>query len=157
MLHLLDSILAHLPRLFSTTSSVSVPLPAPAPEDQSWYVNVWGVISRDRAQVYKDCVSACETPAQHPIYWVPTFDNVVQYLPRCRGFETAFGFGSEDPELFFVVDWDPHVYYDSYAAENAWTHQGERKSAVLVTLSWNDAWARAQHWTTNYSGYLHAT
>ncbi|KAJ7830493.1 hypothetical protein B0H14DRAFT_3464739 [Mycena olivaceomarginata] len=151
MLRLLDSILAHLPRLFSTTPSV--PAPLPAPEDQSWYVNVWGIISRDRTQLFKDrvckvrgalttgktSVSACETPAQHPIYWAPTFDDAVQYLPRCRGFETAFGFGSEDPELFFVVDWDPHVYYDSYAAENAWQHQGEKRSAVFVTMSWNDA------------------
>ncbi|KAJ7898207.1 hypothetical protein B0H14DRAFT_3424563 [Mycena olivaceomarginata] len=57
MLRLLDSILAHLARFFSTTPSISTPLPAP--EDQSWYVNVWGVISRDRTQLYKDRVSAC--------------------------------------------------------------------------------------------------
>jgi hypothetical protein len=44
----------------------------------------------------------------------------------------------------------------SYAAENAWRRQGEKQSAVFVTLSWNDAWARAQRWTTDYSGYLHA-
>jgi hypothetical protein len=44
----------------------------------------------------------------------------------------------------------------SYAAENAWRHQGKKKSAVFVTLSWNDAWARAQRWTTDYSGDWHA-
>ncbi|KAJ7896325.1 hypothetical protein B0H14DRAFT_3425683 [Mycena olivaceomarginata] len=75
MLRLLDSILARLPQFFSTTPPVSTSLPAP--EDKSWYVNVWGVISHDRTQLYKDCVSACETPAQHPIYWVPTFDDAV--------------------------------------------------------------------------------
>jgi hypothetical protein len=71
-------------------------------------------VTSSRRQLYKDHVSAYETPAQHPIYWAPTFDDAVQYLPRCRGFETAFGFGTEDPELFFVVDWDPHVYYDRF-------------------------------------------
>jgi hypothetical protein len=44
----------------------------------------------------------------------------------------------------------------SYAAENAWQHQGEKRSAVFVTMSWNDAWVRAQRWTTDYSEHLHA-
>jgi hypothetical protein len=67
-----------------------------------------------RRQLYKDRVSACETPLQHPIYWTPTFEDATQYLLHCRGFETAFGFGTEDPKLFFVVDWDPHVCYDMF-------------------------------------------
>ncbi|KAJ7857954.1 hypothetical protein B0H14DRAFT_3447653 [Mycena olivaceomarginata] len=151
MLRLLDSILAHLARFFSTTPSISTPLPAP--EDQSWYVNVLGChLARQNSAVQRPCLrmrDPCPAPNLLGAYFrhrcsIPT--------PAAGVFETAFGFGSEDPELFFVVDWDPHVYYDSYAAENAWRHQGEKKSAVFVTLSWNDAWARAQRWTTDYSG-----
>ncbi|KAJ7826468.1 hypothetical protein B0H14DRAFT_3467645 [Mycena olivaceomarginata] len=155
MLRLLDSILAHLPRLFPPLRLSRLPCLRPRTKAG---MSTSGASSRatGATQLFKDRVSACETPAQHPIYWAPTFDDAVQYLPRCRGFETAFGFGSEDPELFFVVDWDPHVYYDSYAAENAWQHQGEKRSAVFVTMSWNDAWVRAQRWPTDYSEHLHA-
>ncbi|KAJ7788945.1 hypothetical protein B0H14DRAFT_3503572 [Mycena olivaceomarginata] len=115
MLRLLDSlfpILSRLSSLLFPRGLVPVSVPVLPNQDESWYVNVWGVISRDRRQLYKDCVSACETPAQHLIYWAPTFEDAIQYLPRCRGFETAFGFGTEDTELFFIVDWDPQVYYD---------------------------------------------
>ncbi|KAJ7847586.1 hypothetical protein B0H14DRAFT_3675411 [Mycena olivaceomarginata] len=157
MLRLLDSlfpVFSRLNSLLSPRGIVPVPAPVLPNQDESWYVNVWGVISHDRRQLYKDRVSTCETSAQHPIYWAPTFEDAVQYLPCCRGFETAFGFGTEDPELFFVIDWDPHVYYDSYAAENAWRRQGVQTNAMFVTLSWNDAWARAQGWPLNYNEYL---
>ncbi|KAJ7832530.1 hypothetical protein B0H14DRAFT_3463316 [Mycena olivaceomarginata] len=145
-LRLLDTIIAlaaHLPRLHLTTPRA--PSPAPGYGGESWFVNVRGLISRDSHQLYELRVSASETPAQHPIYWAPTFDDAVKYLPRCRGFETAFGFGTEDPKIFFVVDWD-HC-----AAESAWRQQGLSTNAVFTTLSWDAAWARAQAWPSSYT------
>ncbi|KAJ7724703.1 hypothetical protein B0H14DRAFT_3519521 [Mycena olivaceomarginata] len=152
MLCLLDSILAHLPRLFSTALPVSTALPTPEDKSWSWYVNVWGVISHDRSQLYKDRVSTCKTPAQHPIYWAPTFDDAVQYLPPLPGLRKPPSALDQKTLSCFSSSTGTLIY----AAENAWRHQGKKKSAVFVTLSWNDAWVRAQRWTTDYSGDWHA-
>ncbi|KAJ7862671.1 hypothetical protein B0H14DRAFT_3444609 [Mycena olivaceomarginata] len=149
MLHLLDSIPAHLPRLFSTTPSVLAPLPAP--EDQSWYVNVWGVISCDRTQLYKDRVSACETPAQHPIYWAPPSTTLFNTYPAAGASKPPSASDLKIPSCSLSL-----TGILIYTAKNAWQHQGEKRSAVFVTMSWNDAWGRAQRWTTDYSEYLHA-
>ncbi|KAJ7849712.1 hypothetical protein B0H14DRAFT_3452404 [Mycena olivaceomarginata] len=154
MLRLFNAIFALAARLSRPRlTTPRTPLPAPGHGDESWFVNVCGLISRDSHQLYKLRISASETPAQHPIYWAPTFDDTVKYLPRCRGFETAFGFGTEDPAIYFVVDWDQCIYHDSCAAESAWRRQSLPSNAIFTTLSWDAAWARAQAWPSSFTVY----
>ncbi|KAJ7722866.1 hypothetical protein B0H14DRAFT_3520194 [Mycena olivaceomarginata] len=84
-LRLLDTIIALAAHSSPSLDHPARPPPAPGYGGESWFVNPPALRIR---------VSASETPAQHPIYWAPTFDDAVKYLPRCRGFETAFGFGT---------------------------------------------------------------
>ncbi|KAJ7674280.1 hypothetical protein B0H14DRAFT_3537469 [Mycena olivaceomarginata] len=149
MLRLLDPILTHLPRLFFHSACLDFLAP---PEDKAG-MSMSGVISRDRSQLYKDVSLRARPPPSILFTGRPTFDDAVSILPPLPGLRNRLRLWIRRPRAVFRRRLGSFIY----AAENAWRHQGKKKSAVFVTLSWNDAWARTQRWTTDYSGDCHAT
>ncbi|KAJ7869701.1 hypothetical protein B0H14DRAFT_2726881, partial [Mycena olivaceomarginata] len=149
MLRLLDTLLpifSRLNNLVSPRRLVLVPVSVPPSQDESWYVNVWGIISRDRtaslrARHQRSIQFTGRPPLTMPSSTSPAAAASKQPLDLEQ--KTLSSFLSSTGTRTSITT-------GSYAAENAWRRQGVQTNAVFVTLSWNDAWARAQGWPSEY-------
>ncbi|KAJ7864214.1 hypothetical protein B0H14DRAFT_2736461, partial [Mycena olivaceomarginata] len=166
MLRLLDTLLpifSRLNNLVSPCRLVLVPVPVPSSQDESWYVNVWGIISHDRtASLRARHQRSIQFTGRPPLRMLSSTSRAAEALKlpsdleqkSLSSFLSSTGTRrSITTGSYFIVHFH-HLTSPSYAAENAWRRQGVQTNAVFVTLSWNDAWARAQGWPSNYTEYL---
>ncbi|KAF8169558.1 hypothetical protein K438DRAFT_1983163 [Mycena galopus ATCC 62051] len=91
----------------------------------SWYISSWGLISPDGCIAYSPLISRhnelCSESlfnlrepdtkvSDEPVYYAPTFQEAVAYLPLSTGFESVF---SQNKHIYYVVDRDPKIYHTS--------------------------------------------
>ncbi|KAJ7766268.1 hypothetical protein B0H14DRAFT_2969701, partial [Mycena olivaceomarginata] len=166
MLRLLDTLLPIFSRLNSLVSPhrlVLVPVPVPPSQDESWYVNVWGIISRDRtvslrARHQRSIRFTGRPPLTMPSSTSPAAAASKQPLDleqkTLSSFLSSTGTRRSIMTGLYLIFHFHHLTSPSYAAENAWRRQGVQTNGIFVTLSWNDAWARAQGWPSTNTEYL---
>ncbi|KAF8214557.1 hypothetical protein K438DRAFT_1749660 [Mycena galopus ATCC 62051] len=151
MLRLLDIFLALLNRLFPLFPHHAMfPRSHAAPvntntehededtTDQNWYITSWGLISRN-GELLSHLREPLHDASDDPVYFAPMFQEILDYLPLCSGFEGVFvhDLSRLYPQrpIYFAVDGDHIIYGDRFAAERAWLRQPDKFANVLATLS----------------------
>ncbi|KAF8198667.1 hypothetical protein K438DRAFT_1759327 [Mycena galopus ATCC 62051] len=153
MLRLLDIFIAFVtwffPIAFPHHVMVAWPHAAPAnanntePEDedtinQNWYTSSWGLISRD-GKLLSHLREPSHDASDDPVYFAPTFQEVLEYLPLCAGFESVFvrkmGRLYAQRPIYYAIGGDRVIYNNSFAAEHAWLKQPDRFANILATMS----------------------
>ncbi|KAF7367670.1 hypothetical protein MSAN_00830700 [Mycena sanguinolenta] len=87
-------------------------------DDKDWYVSSSGLLTRDPIWLW-DPNRPEDGWDIDPIYFAPTFEHAVKYLPLCKGFEAAFerdeyGHFRQVRSLYFVVDGIPKIFMHEY-------------------------------------------
>ncbi|KAJ7823223.1 hypothetical protein B0H14DRAFT_3470202 [Mycena olivaceomarginata] len=136
--------------------------PAIENDDRNWYLNSWGLISRDvdRLRIHRD--EEAERPWADPIHCAETLAEAFLYLPACTPFKNAFLWRTEQKfvrdkiikyetatrikTIYYVIDGDPDIYTSTGGAELAWRRQGDPWATIYATLSHTDAVERAGDW-----------
>ncbi|KAJ6448057.1 hypothetical protein C8R45DRAFT_1115519 [Mycena sanguinolenta] len=123
------------------------------PQEESvldWYLDGYGLFCRDRERLAD--ADEEENPADrhkwprhlHPmneIHYRPHFQELVAFLPLCKGFDRVFKplhhrkgwFRRTGLPVFWVVDNVPHIFRNSWEAEAAWVAEGDPWGAILAT------------------------
>ncbi|KAF8190031.1 hypothetical protein K438DRAFT_1763622 [Mycena galopus ATCC 62051] len=74
-----------------------------------------------------------------PVYFAPTFQEVLEYLPLCSGFDGVFvrkmGQLYAQAPIYYAIDGDRVIYSNRFAAESAWLQQQDRCANILATMS----------------------
>ncbi|KAJ6459910.1 hypothetical protein C8R45DRAFT_1109286 [Mycena sanguinolenta] len=114
--HLLAALQQFLVFLLTT---LPTPLPAPITQedqitevwdDKDWYVSSSGLLTRDPLWLWDPAHDHPENEWDiDPVYFGPTFEHAIKYLPLCKGFETAFerdkdGHFKQARGIYYVVD-----------------------------------------------------
>ncbi|KAJ7865156.1 hypothetical protein B0H14DRAFT_2574057 [Mycena olivaceomarginata] len=154
---ILDALLCALKSIFGLNLVVASTAPSSPPAVPGWYINSWGLITRDRTTVTGccSCKKYTEDPwAVEPIYFAATFDDALKYLPLCEGFQDTFsrdeaGRLFKTKPLYYTVDNDGEIYYSSEAAEAACEQQPDY-GVICVLTSETDAHARRDGWPDDY-------
>ncbi|KAF7358608.1 hypothetical protein MSAN_01199500 [Mycena sanguinolenta] len=122
-------------------------------DDKDWYVSSSGLLTRDpttRSVWLWDPV--CDQSENEwdvdPIYFAPTFEYAIKYLPLCKGFETAFerdemGQFKQVRSLYYVVDGISKVFIHDQLAREAWHEYGDPYGRIRATTNRDDAELRA--------------
>ncbi|KAF8187276.1 hypothetical protein K438DRAFT_1964869 [Mycena galopus ATCC 62051] len=151
MLRVFDLLSAHLRPLlriiFSHHAILSVRDAAPVEmtstrhneqEYHNWYMTSWGLISRD-GKLLSDLREPSHDASDDPVYFAPTFQEVLEYLPLCSGFDDVFvrnmGRLYAQAPIYYAIDGDRVIYSNRFAAESAWLQQQDRFANVLATMS----------------------
>ncbi|KAJ7812740.1 hypothetical protein B0H14DRAFT_2605587 [Mycena olivaceomarginata] len=154
---ILGALLCALKSIFGLNLVVASTTPSSPPADPGWYINSWGLITRDHKcsdsllflQKYTDDPWAFE-----PIYFVATFDDALKYLPICEGFQDVFSWDEagryfRTKSLYYTVDNDSEIYHSSEAAEAACERQPDH-GVICVLTSETDVQARRDGWPDDY-------
>ncbi|KAJ6450300.1 hypothetical protein C8R45DRAFT_1043772 [Mycena sanguinolenta] len=141
-------------------SAVPVLLPVSTESVFDWYVDDYGLFCRDRDRLVDADIEE-EPPARrtrprhvhpnNPIYYRPYFQDLVAFLPLCKGFGRVFtpirnrkGWYKRTKRVFWVVDNVPQVFCNSWEAEAAWLAEGDPWGAILATPKFSFAIERVQ-------------
>ncbi|KAF8161972.1 hypothetical protein K438DRAFT_1985492 [Mycena galopus ATCC 62051] len=104
----------------------------------NWYITSWGLISRD-GKLLSDLREPSHDASDDPVYFAPTFQEVLEYLPLCSGFDGIFvrkmGRLYAQAPIYYAIDGDRVIYSNRFAAESAWLQQQDCFANVLATMS----------------------
>ncbi|KAF8144519.1 hypothetical protein K438DRAFT_1992770 [Mycena galopus ATCC 62051] len=103
-----------------------------------WYISSWGLISRD-GKLLSHLREPSHDPSDDPVYYAHSFQEAIDYLPLCRGFEGAFARNNgclyPNTPVYYAIDGDSVIYSNRFSAEHAWIKQQDLLANVLATLS----------------------
>ncbi|KAF8137741.1 hypothetical protein K438DRAFT_1786388 [Mycena galopus ATCC 62051] len=103
-----------------------------------WYITSWGLISRN-GKLLSHLREPSHNPSDDPVYYAHNFQEAIDYLPLCRGFEQGFtrnnGRLYPNTPIYYAVDGDSVIYNNRFAAERAWMKQGNSLANVFATMS----------------------
>ncbi|KAF8137747.1 hypothetical protein K438DRAFT_1996775 [Mycena galopus ATCC 62051] len=151
MLRLIDFLCRclHLPNiLFPRHDILSLPDAAPVnvtnmeghdeQDHGNWYITSWGLISRD-GKLLAHLREPSHDASDDPVYFAPTFQEVLDYLPLCNGFDGVFvremGRLYARAPIYYAIDGDRVIYSNRFTAESAWLRRRDRFANVLATIS----------------------
>ncbi|KAJ7787122.1 hypothetical protein B0H14DRAFT_3462268 [Mycena olivaceomarginata] len=151
---ILGFLLCALKSIFGLNLVVASTTPSSPPAVPGWYINSWGLITRDRDWLLFLQKHIDQPWAIEPIYFAATFNDALKYLPICEGFQDTFsrdeaGRCFKTKPLYYTVDNDGEIYYTSEAAEAACERQPDH-GVICVLTSETDAQARRDGWPDDY-------
>ncbi|KAF8128082.1 hypothetical protein K438DRAFT_1789659 [Mycena galopus ATCC 62051] len=138
LLRLVQSIFPH--HAFISVANIS---PANTNHDEecpypNWYITSWGLISRN-GKMLSNLREPSHDVSDDPVYFAPTFQEVIEYLPLCSGFEGVFvrNMGRLYParDIYYAIDGDRVIYRNRFAAERVWLRQPDKFANILATMS----------------------
>ncbi|KAF8209734.1 hypothetical protein K438DRAFT_1959968 [Mycena galopus ATCC 62051] len=107
-------------------------------EFYDWYITSWGLISHD-GKLLSHLREPSHDPSDDPVYYAHSFQEAIDYLPLCRGFEGGFmrnnGRLYPNTPIYYAVDGDNVIYNNRFAAERAWMKQQNLMASVFATVS----------------------
>ncbi|KAJ7036391.1 hypothetical protein C8F04DRAFT_1257955 [Mycena alexandri] len=121
---------------------------------RDWFVNSWGVISRDNEFLWEYVEPGPIWAVKNRIEWAPTFRDICRFLPLCNnltdGFEVQDDVDVQVAPIYYVVDGSDRVTANVDEAIATWLAVDHEWGAIITTLDLKEACC---HGTEHRLGY----
>ncbi|KAJ7022492.1 hypothetical protein C8F04DRAFT_1194487 [Mycena alexandri] len=110
---------------------------------RDWYLNSWGVISRDNEFLWEYVEEGPIWATKNRIEWAPTFDDICRFLPLCENLADAFKVQDhvdvQVAPVYYIVDGSDRVTANVDEAIATWLAVDHKWGAIMTTASLKEA------------------